>query len=49
MRKVAETWEDFFELMEEYYETPQDTQHEYRHNGIIYDSCGCIIGEYKED
>lgn len=48
MKVIAETWEEFFELMEEYYETPQNMPIQRCYNGKIYDSCGCIIGECKK-
>ena len=47
MKIIAETWGEFFELTEEYYEIPQDAPHKHYYNGLIYDSCGCIIGKYN--
>lgn len=49
MKIIAETWEEFFELTEEYYETPKDVPHKHYYNGVIYDSCGCIIGKYNTE
>ena len=48
MKIVAETWEEFFDLMEEYYEMPQCEERIHCYDGVIYDSCGCIIG-YSDD
>lgn len=45
MKYIIETWEDFFEVMDEYYEYPRTIHHELCIDGKIYDTVGCVISD----
>lgn len=49
MKIIPETWTEFFELMEEYYETPNYEMKNKHINGKLYNPYGIVIEEKDEE